>query len=75
MIQYVPAPTIADIGIVRIQAHTTRRAIPQRTAEKRWAVPTPTMAPVIVCVVLTGTPRFAETNSETAAAVSAHAPP
>jgi hypothetical protein len=29
------AAIVADAGIVMIQAHTMRRAIPQRTAEKR----------------------------------------
>ena len=31
-------------------------ATPQRTAERRRVAPTPTMAPVMACVVLTGTP-------------------
>ena len=43
-------------GIVTIQALTIRPAIPQRTAESRFVAPTPTMEPVIVCVVLTGMP-------------------
>ncbi len=30
---------------------------PQRTADRRFVAPTPTMAPVIVWVVLTGMPR------------------
>jgi len=38
----------ADIGMVRIQAHTTDRATPQRTAESLRVAPTPMMAPVIV---------------------------
>ncbi len=33
-----------------------RVATPQRTADRRCVVPTPTIAPVIVCVVLTGIP-------------------
>ncbi len=45
------------MGIVRIQAQTIRPATPQRTAESRRVAPTPTIAPVIVCVVLTGTPK------------------
>ena len=44
----------AEAGIVRIQAQTMRPAMPQRTAERRRIEPTPMMAPVIVCVVLTG---------------------
>ena len=75
MIPKVTAPTSADMGIVSTHAQTTRRAIPHRTAETRWTAPTPTIAPVIVWVVLTGTPRCAEVKSVTAAAVSAHAPP
>ena len=43
-------------GIVRTHAHTTRPATPQRTAERRCVVPTPTIAPAIVCVVETGIP-------------------
>ncbi len=47
----------ADAGIVSTQAHTICRATPQRTADSRFDEPTPTMAPVIVCVVLIPTPR------------------
>jgi len=36
-----------------------RRVTPQRTAERRREAPTPTMAPVIVWVVLTGMPKWA----------------
>ncbi len=39
-----------------------RRATPQRTAESRWVAPTPTIAPVMVCVVLTGIPARAVEN-------------
>ena len=39
--------------MVRIQAQTIRRVTPQRTAERRRVAPTPTIAPVMVCVVLT----------------------
>jgi hypothetical protein len=42
-------------GIVKIQAQTMLPATPQRTAEARTE-PTPTMAPVMVCVVDTGMP-------------------
>jgi len=44
---------------VTIQAQTIDCASRQRTAEVRRAVPTPAIAPAIVCVVLTGTPTFA----------------
>jgi hypothetical protein len=39
------AATNADAGIVKIQAHTILPATPQRTADRRCAEPTPTMAP------------------------------
>src|SRR5215472_18778721 len=54
MSQKVMAATAAAAGIVRIQAHTMRPATPQRTAESRPVAPTPTIAPVMVWVVLTG---------------------
>ena len=41
-------------GIVSTQAHTIRPATPHLTADSRRVAPTPTMAPVIVCVVETG---------------------
>ena len=52
-----------------------RRATPHRTADNRCAAPTPTIAPVIVCVVLTGIPASAVENSVIAPAVSAQNPP
>ena len=64
-----------DAGIVRIHAQTIRPAMPQRTADNRRVAPTPTMAPVMVCVVLTGTPRLVARKSDTAPAVSAAKPP
>src|SRR5579884_1190252 len=48
------AATAAAAGIVTTQAQTTRPATPQRTALSRFSEPTPTIAPVMVCVVLTG---------------------
>src|SRR5262245_33069072 len=65
----------ADAGIVSTHAHTIGPAIPQRTAERRRVDPTPTMAPVIVCVVLTGTPSAVAVKIDTAPAVSAANPP
>ena len=62
-------------GIVTIHAHTTRPATPQRTAESRRLAPTPTIAPVIVCVVDTGMPACDVKNSVAAAADSAATPP
>ena len=69
------AETSAEAGIVTTHAHTMRRATPQRTAESRVVVPTPMMAPVIVCVVLTGMPAMAVPNKVMAPAVSAQKPP
>ena len=43
-------------GIVSTQAQTIWPATPQRTADSRRVAPTPTIAPVIAWVVLTGTP-------------------
>jgi hypothetical protein len=48
--------------MVKIQAQTMLPATPQRTALARWAEPTPTMAPVMVCVVDTGMPRAVARN-------------
>ena len=42
--------------MVRIQAQMIRPATPQRTARVPFVEPTPTMAPVMVCVVETGMP-------------------
>ncbi len=57
------------------QAHTTRLATSQRTADSRRDVPTPTIEPVIVCVVDTGMPAADVANSVSAPALSAHTPP
>src|SRR5919198_5268991 len=62
-------------GMVAPQAHTMRRAPPQRTADSRRVEPVPTIAPVIVWVVDTGMPRKVARYSEEAAAVSAEKPP
>ena len=61
--------------MVSTQAHTTRPATPQRTADSRRLAPTPTMAPVMVCVVDTGMPAADVKNSVAAAADSAATPP
>src|SRR6185437_7750863 len=73
--QNVPAATRADAGIVRTQAHTIRVATPHRTAERRPVEPTPIMAPVMVCVVLTGMPLKARKKRVVAPAASAQKPP
>ncbi|CKU43103.1 Uncharacterised protein [Mycobacterium tuberculosis] len=50
-------------------------ATPQRTALARCVEPTPTMAPVMVCVVETGMPSAVARNSVSAPPVSAQKPP
>src|ERR1700712_436141 len=65
---------MADAGIVITHAYTIELATFHRTAEARRAAPTPTMAPVIVCVVDTGTPRNVAMNNVTAPPVSAQNP-
>jgi len=65
------AAIVAAAGIVRIQAHTIRPATPHFTADNRRVAPTPTIDPVIVCVVETGVPVNVTYASVNAAAVSA----
>lgn len=66
---------MAEMGMVRIQAQIIFPATPQRTAESLRVEPTPTIAPVIVWVVLTGIPARVAPMIEQAAAVSALKPP
>src|SRR4051812_46556110 len=54
--RYEIAAITPAAGSVRTHAHTMRPAIPHRTADRRFVAPTPTIEPVIVCVVLTGIP-------------------
>src|SRR5665647_991987 len=65
----------AEAGIVKTQAHTILPATPQRTADIFCDAPTPTMAPVIVWVVDTGTPSALAMNSVMAPPLSAQKPP
>ncbi len=58
-----------------IHAHTMRPAIPHRTALIRLVALTPMIAPVIVCVVLTGIPLNVARVIVSAPAVSAALPP
>ena len=44
-------------GSVNIHAQTIRPNTPQFTADARLAVPTPSIAEEITCVVLSGTPK------------------
>src|SRR5262249_11728909 len=64
----------AEQGMVRIQAMTMLPATPQRTAPGLCTDPTPTMAPVMVCVVETGMPSAAVVNSVSPPPVSAQNP-
>ena len=68
------AEIAAEHGIVMIQAHTMFPATPHRTALVRFKEPTPMIAPVIVCVVLTGIPNAEATNKLVAAPASAQKP-
>src|SRR5688500_15752412 len=74
-IQKETAATNAAAGIVRIQAQTMRPATPHLTADNLRVAPTPTIEPVIVCVVETGVPVMVTYASVSAAAVSAQKPP
>src|SRR5882724_4081293 len=64
----------AAAGMVITQAYTIELATFQRTAETRRAAPTPTMAPVMVWVVETGTPSKVAMNRVAAPPVSAQNP-
>ena len=61
--------------MVVAHATTMLAATPHRTAEGRLVAPTPTMAPVIVCVVLIGMPKWEAMRSVKAPPVSAEKPP
>src|SRR5581483_140426 len=65
----------AEPGMVKSHAQTMLPATPQRTALKLRAEPTPTIEPVIVCVVDTGIPRPVATNSVIAPLAEAQKPP
>lgn len=60
--------------MVIIKAHTILPATPHFTARIPLSVPTPTIAPVIVCVVLIGTPMADAPNRTSEAAPSAQNP-
>ena len=62
-------------GIVSTPAQTIREANPQRTADTRRDRPTPTIAPVMVCVVDTGMPSDVAINKAIAPEVCAQKPP
>src|SRR5205823_3403910 len=71
---YIPAASNADAGIVITHAQITRLATPQRTYFGPRVVPTPMMAPVIVCVVDTGMPAAFAPKRQIAPPVSAQKP-
>ena len=64
----------AETGSVSTQAMAMSMPTLQRTAERRCTELTPKIAPVIVCVVLTGMPQFDNTTRVMAPAVSAQNP-
>ncbi len=49
--------------MVNIHAQSIRPTTPQWTALSRRSDPTPIIAPVIVCVVLTGMPKAVEISN------------
>src|SRR5436190_23188307 len=65
---------IPAIGMVNTHAQTMRPATPHLTAENRFAEPTPTIEPVIVCVVDTGIPNAVAVKSVMEPAASAQKP-
>jgi hypothetical protein len=76
MPSFHPAAAIrAEAGIVKTHAITIFCATPQCTARARVAEPTPTIAPVIVCVVDTGIPNTETKRMVIAPPVSAANPP
>ena len=61
-------------GKVNIQARTISFTVPQFTEESLFEAPTPMIAMVFVCVVLTGIPVTEEISREIEAAISAAKP-
>ena len=68
------AASSALTGMVNTQAHKRFTVTPHLTADKRLVAPTPMIAPVIVCVVLTGILKCSVRNRVIAPAVSAATP-
>ena len=60
--------------MVSIQAQTISKATPHLTADNLFKEPIPNIAPVIVCVVLTGIPNPDAIKRVMAALVSAQKP-
>src|ERR1700730_6678837 len=68
------APIAPAAGSVRTQATTMLLATFQRTADTLCAAPTPTIDPVMVCVVETGMPNQVAAKTVIAPPVSAQNP-
>lgn len=68
------AANVAETGMVKIQAQIKLMVTPQRTAETLFTTPTPTIDPVMVCVVETGIPKCSVIPKVTAPAPSAATP-
>lgn len=68
----LPIPALT--GIVNIHAQKIFLVTPHLTAEMPFLAPTPMIAPVIVCVVLTGIPKCVEMNKVDAPDNSAQKP-
>src|SRR5215212_3443878 len=68
------AAKMAEAGMVKIHAHTMRRATPQRTALNRRVAPAPRTEPDTTCVVLTGNPQAVASWITVAATVCAANP-
>ena len=66
---------IAEAGMVKIQAQTMRAATPHLMPDSLVVAPTPTIDPVMVCVVDTGIPPWVARKRVNAPAVSAQKPP
>ena len=63
----ISQPRRPQAGKVKIQVHTIFRAIPHLTAERRLVAPTPIIAVLMQCVVLTGIPKCEATSMTLAA--------
>jgi hypothetical protein len=62
------------MGKVAIQVNTMSLAIPHLTAERRLVAPTPIIAVLMQCVVLTGIPKCEATSMTVAAEILAANP-
>ena len=72
--KYTNAAIAMETGMVRIHAYKRLMETPHFTAVTRRVMPVPIIAPVMVCVVLTGIPKASVKNNSMAPAVSAATP-